>query len=222
MPPAGRNGPGSGPSGRFAGAMPALPSAPGRHDRCHRSNSPRGARGWRLGERHRRRGERFGGLTGRERQRRLPHLARQGTSRDRRQRKQRGQQPRHPDQPSPHAGAPGHNSTGRESSLRRWRRHDRGSRRSAVAIRRSQLDGPGTTPPHGAWLIPSASLPGQGRFKPCSGEQAQWPRRELNPHGDCSPQDFKSRASAYFATRPGGSAIVAAGTGSGQSASPLH
>ena len=96
-----------------------------------------------------------------------------------------GQQPRHPDQPSPHAGAPWHNSTGRESSLRGCRRHDRDSRRSVVAIRRSQLDGPGTTPPSQAWLIPPPGLPEQGRFKPCSGEKAQWPRRELNPHGDC-------------------------------------
>ena len=30
----------------------------------------------------------------------------------------------------------------------------------------------------------------------------QWPRRDLNPHGDDSPRDFKSRASASFATRP--------------------
>ena len=30
----------------------------------------------------------------------------------------------------------------------------------------------------------------------------QWPRRGSNPHGDSSPRDFKSRASAYFATRP--------------------
>ncbi len=29
-----------------------------------------------------------------------------------------------------------------------------------------------------------------------------WPRRDSNPHGDCSPQDFKSGASACFATRP--------------------
>ena len=30
----------------------------------------------------------------------------------------------------------------------------------------------------------------------------QWPRRGSNPHGDRSPRDFKSRASASFATRP--------------------
>jgi hypothetical protein len=29
-----------------------------------------------------------------------------------------------------------------------------------------------------------------------------WPRRGSNPHGDHSPRDFKSRASACFATRP--------------------
>ena len=32
--------------------------------------------------------------------------------------------------------------------------------------------------------------------------EIQWPRRDLNPHGDNSPRDFKSRASASFATRP--------------------
>jgi hypothetical protein len=30
----------------------------------------------------------------------------------------------------------------------------------------------------------------------------KWPRRGSNPHGDRSPRDFKSRASASFATRP--------------------
>jgi hypothetical protein len=30
----------------------------------------------------------------------------------------------------------------------------------------------------------------------------QWPRRDLNPHEDYSPRDFKSRASADSATRP--------------------
>ena len=31
----------------------------------------------------------------------------------------------------------------------------------------------------------------------------QWPRRGSNPHGGCPPRDFKSRASANSATRPG-------------------
>ena len=42
------------------------------------------------------------------------------------------------------------------------------------------------------------------RFTPRQVEigQRQWPRRGSNPHGDSSPRDFKSRASASFATRP--------------------
>ena len=35
-----------------------------------------------------------------------------------------------------------------------------------------------------------------------SARNHNWPRRDLNPHGDCSPSDFKSDASAGFATRP--------------------
>lgn len=33
-------------------------------------------------------------------------------------------------------------------------------------------------------------------------DMVDWPRRDSNPHGGNPPQDFKSRASAYSATRP--------------------
>ena len=39
---------------------------------------------------------------------------------------------------------------------------------------------------------------------PWNAEQfQQWPRRDSNPHGGYPPRDFKSRASANSATRPG-------------------
>ena len=39
---------------------------------------------------------------------------------------------------------------------------------------------------------------------PSNAEQfQQWPRRGSNPHGGYPPRDFKSRASANSATRPG-------------------
>ena len=80
-----------------------------------------------------------------------------------------------------------------------------GSRRADGVVRRRPAGSPSTPLPVSTWQIPPVGLRGQGRSAPRNrGTKQQWPRRELNPHGDCSPQDFKSRASAYFATRPKG------------------
>ena len=49
-------------------------------------------------------------------------------------------------------------------------------------------------------LLPHTSPERQRRDHPPP--SPYWPRRESNPHGDHSPRDFKSRASACFATRP--------------------
>jgi len=46
--------------------------------------------------------------------------------------------------------------------------------------------------------------PRNGTSQPIAGlPVATWPRRGSNPHGGCPPRDFKSRASASSATRPG-------------------
>ena len=53
------------------------------------------------------------------------------------------------------------------------------------------------------WFTAQASNAGVSDVFPMDGlDVSQWPRRGSNPHGDYSPRDFKSRASADFATRP--------------------
>ena len=44
--------------------------------------------------------------------------------------------------------------------------------------------------------------PDAGTHQTAQGIHREWPRRGSNPHGAFAPRDFKSRASASFATRP--------------------
>ena len=87
-----------------------------------------------------------------------------------------------------------------------------GARTARAATRGREPDGaPGgdrvgwrRTPCRGwaAWAGNSGQSRDAARADPQGTCPLQWPRRGSNPHGDSSPRDFKSRASASFATRP--------------------